>query len=161
MKPLPVQVQYIILEDAVARDTVTARRKRLLEILWNERYLTRSGLIARVEAELGKGCFGESAWEDVFYRDMRVVKKAFQAAGYELAYSRSQDKPGYYLREQARVSSAVRNAIDGAVAEVDLDQVTITRQLQPGERVQQGLSISNLANQVVTYRKTQREVVHA
>jgi hypothetical protein len=161
MKPLPMQAQYIILEDAVERDTVAARRKRLLEILWNERYLTRSGLIARVEAKLGKGCFGESAWKDVFYRDMRVVKKAFQAAGYKLAYSRSQDKPGYYLREQAEVSSALRNTIDGAVAEVDPDQIAVTRQLRAGERVQQGLSISNLANRVVRYRKSQREAARA
>ncbi|MEA3351230.1 MAG: hypothetical protein U9Q82_11455, partial [Chloroflexota bacterium] len=84
MKDLPLKAQNIILHDAVERDIVTARRKCLLEILWHERYLTRSGLIARVEAELVKGCFGKSAWEDVFYRDMRVVKKAFQAAGYEL-----------------------------------------------------------------------------
>ncbi len=149
------------MEDAVERDTVTARRKCLLEILWNERYLTRSGLIARVEASVGKSCFGKSAWEDTFYRDMRVVKQAFQSAGYELTYSRSHDKPGYYLREQASISPALKRAIAGAVTEVDNRQVTITRQLQPRERVQQGVSISNLANQVVAYRQSQREAAHA
>lgn len=27
--------------------------------------------MARVEGELGTGCFGDIAWEDTFYRDMR------------------------------------------------------------------------------------------
>ena len=161
MKEIPQQAQNTILEDAVERDTVTARRKRLLEILWGERYLTRSGLITRVEASVGKSCFGESAWEDTFYRDMRVVKRAFYSAGYELAYSRSHNKPGYYLREQASVNPALKRAITGAVTEVDNRQITITRQLQPKERVQQGVSISNLANQVVAYRQSQREAAHA
>ena len=161
MKEIPKKATHIILEDAAERDTVTARRKRLLEILWGERYLTRTGLISRVEATLGKGCFGESAWEDTFYRDMRVVKRAFQSAGYKLAYSRSRNKSGYYLREQAPVNPALKRVILGAVNEIDTQQVKITRQLQPGERVQQGVSISNLANQVVTYRQSQREGTHA
>jgi hypothetical protein len=161
MREIPPKAEETILNDAASRDTVTARRKRLVEILWHERYLTRAGLVARVEAELGKGCFGESAWKDVFYRDMRVVKKAFQAAGYQLIYSRSREKSGYYLREQDRVSSTLRKIIHGAVAEVDPAQVAITRQLEPGERVQQGFSISTLANQVVAYRQNQRESAHA
>lgn len=161
MKPLSLEAQNIILQDAVKRDTVTARRNNLLEILWHERYLTRSGLIARVEAIVGKDCFGKSAWEVTFYRDMRVVKRAFRAAGYELAYSRSHDRSGYYLRNQTSVSPALLRVIEGAVAEVDPGQVTITRQLQSRERVQQGFSISNLANQVVTYRQKQREAPNA
>jgi hypothetical protein len=52
----------------------------LLELLWNERYLTRAQLIARVEQKLGKNCFGKAVWADNFYRDMRVVKQAFSAA---------------------------------------------------------------------------------
>ena len=63
-----------ILHDVIQRDITTARRVALLEILWNERYLTRSQLIARVELCLGKKCFGISAWEDMFYRDMRFVR---------------------------------------------------------------------------------------
>ena len=73
-----------ILQDAMERDITTARRVTLLEILWNERYLTRAQLIARVELRLGKNCFGASAWEDTFYRDMRLVKQAFETAGYRL-----------------------------------------------------------------------------
>lgn len=153
MKDLPLEVQNIIFQDAVERDTVTARRKRLLEILWHERYITRTGLMVRVEAVSGKSCFGESAWEDTFYRDMRVVKRAFQAAGYELAYSRSHNCPGYYLRNQPSISPALKDAITGAVADVDPNQVAITRQLQLKKRIQQGFSISNLANQVVAFRQ--------
>ncbi len=160
MKEIPQKATNRILKDAAKRDTVTARRKRLLEILWSERYLTRSGLISRVEATVGKGCFGTSAWEDTFYRDMRVVKQAFYSAGYELAYSRSHNKPGYYLREQASVSPFLKRAIVGAVTEVDDRQIAITRQLKPKERVQQGVSISNLASQVVAYRQSQREAAH-
>ena len=71
-----------ILHDAIQRDFTTARRIALLEILWNERYLTRSQLLARVELRLGENSFGISAWEDTFYRDMRIVKRAFETVGY-------------------------------------------------------------------------------
>jgi len=158
---LPLESQQVILQDAIKRDTVTARRKHLLDILWGERYLTRAGLIARVEAVLRVGCFGESAWEDTFYRDMCVVKQAFRTAGYILAYSRSNDRPGYYLRGQDNIDPVLRRIIKSAAAEVDADQVAITRQLQPWERVQHGFSITDLANQVVAYRRNQREIIHA
>src|SRR5215211_3578606 len=94
---LPVVMKDAILRDAMQRDITTARRVALLEILWNERYLTRSQLIARVELQLGKKCFGVSAWEDTFYRDMRFVKQAFEAAGNRLLYSRQKEQLGYYL----------------------------------------------------------------
>ena len=58
------------------RDITTSRRVAVLAILWHERYLSRSPLIANVELRLGKNCFGISAWEDNFYRDMRLVKQA-------------------------------------------------------------------------------------
>ena len=38
----------VILQDALQRDITTARRAALLQILWNERYLTRDHLFARV-----------------------------------------------------------------------------------------------------------------
>jgi hypothetical protein len=77
------------LDDAMQRDTTTARRVALLEILLNECYLMRSQLITGVELPLGKNCFGTSAWEDTFFRHMRFVKQAFEAAGYRLLYSRN------------------------------------------------------------------------
>ena len=58
---LPAVLKDTILHDAIQRDITTARRLVLLEILWNERYLTRAQLIARVELRLGRGCFGSSA----------------------------------------------------------------------------------------------------
>ncbi|MBC8496653.1 MAG: hypothetical protein H8D37_03230 [Chloroflexi bacterium] len=160
MIDLPLETQQVILHDAVQRDMVTARRKYLLEILWRERYLTRAGLIARVEASLGKDCFGKSAWEDTFYRDMRLIKEAFQAASYELVYCRSKHKPGYYLRGQASIHPMLQGAIAGAVADVDAGQIAITRQLTPAQRVHQGCSITDLANGVVAYRRDQREAAH-
>ena len=80
----------IIFQDAIQRDITTARRSALLEILWNERYLTRSQLVARAELQLGRNCFGASAWQDTFYRDMRIAKIALQAAGFSLLYSRKE-----------------------------------------------------------------------
>jgi hypothetical protein len=73
---LPNVIKDTILHDAMERDITTSRRAALLEILWNERYLTRSQLIARVELQLGKNSFGISAWQDTFYRDMCIVKNA-------------------------------------------------------------------------------------
>jgi len=90
----------IILQDAIQRDITTARRSALLKILWHERYLTRAQLIARVELQLGRTCFGLSAWQDTFYRDMRIVKITFQAVGFSLLYSRKKSQTGYYLQGQ-------------------------------------------------------------
>ena len=161
MDSLPSQIQQSLLRDAADRDLVTARRKCLLEILWEERYLTRAGLIARVEAVVRKGCFGGAAWEDTFYRDMRVVKDAFQAAGYQLAYSRTKHCPGYYLRKKEKISSKLIRVILGAIAEVDREQINISAKFEPWQRVQQGLSITDVANQVVAYRQKQRQAAHA
>jgi len=72
---IPTKALETLLQDALGRDPVTARRAHLLKILLHERYLSRQQLTVRVEGLLGKGCFGESAWEDTFYRDMRIVKK--------------------------------------------------------------------------------------
>lgn len=58
---LPSIMKDAILHDAIQRGITTVRRFALLEILWNERYLTRAQLIARVELRLGKNCFGVSA----------------------------------------------------------------------------------------------------
>jgi hypothetical protein len=131
---LPNVMKDIILHDAIQRDITTARRNTLLEILWNERYLTRSHLIARVELRLGKNCFGISAWEDTFYRDIRFVKQAFEAAGYRLVYSRNKQQPGYYLDGQPALSSEIKQVLRGSAAEVDQRQIDIYRTLSFAER---------------------------
>lgn len=153
-------IYQVLLEDAASRDPVTARRKLMVDILSRERFLDRSALIARVEMVLGQGCFGNSAWEDVFYRDMRVVKKAFRAVEIELAYSRTKGKAGYYLRGKGEFSPKMVQQIRGAAAEVDPRQIEITRTLAPPERIQQGLSMTHLAHQVTGYRRKQREEDH-
>ncbi|NIM94726.1 MAG: hypothetical protein GTO18_13580 [Anaerolineales bacterium] len=149
--------QDVLLQDAIARDRTTARREALLRILNQERYLTREQLIVRVEGRLGKDCFGESAWQDTFYRDMQVVKRALRAAGYQPAYSRSLQRPGYHLRNQPSVGSDLSAILDGGVAEVDRSQNDIYKNLSFKQRFQQGCSISNLARQVVAHRIRQRD----
>ena len=149
---LPTVMKDAILHDAIQRDITTARRVALLEILWNERYLTRAQLIARVELRLGKNCFGVSAWEDTFYRDMCIVKQAFEAAGYRLLYSRNKQQPGYYLDGQPALSSEIKHVLKSSAAEVDPRQIEIYCKLSFAERFYQGCSISDIARKVVTYR---------
>lgn len=146
------KAQDLILQDAIKRDLTTARRATLLKILWHERYLTRAQLIARVSLRLGKNCFGVSAWEDTFYRDMHVVKQAFQAAGYVLSYSRNKIQTGYYLRGQPALSPELQKILRSSAAEVDPRQIEIYHQLSPADRFRQGCSISDTARRVVSYR---------
>jgi len=153
---IPRQALEIFLADAIDRDRTTARRVTLCAILLHERYLTRQQLIVRVEGKLGAGCFGESAWVDIFYRDMQVVKKALRVAGYQLVYSRSWQQPGYYLRCQPSISSDLSTILDGSVAEVDPAQIAIYKDLSLRQRFLQGCSISNLACQVAANRLRQR-----
>jgi len=152
---LPIAMKDAILQDAMQRDITTARRVALLEILWHERYLTRSQLIARSELRLGKNCFGISAWEDTFYRDMRFVKQAFEVAGYQLLYSRRKERPGYYLDGQPGLRSELQQVLKSSAAEVDQRQIDIYRKLSFAERFHQGCSISDTARKVVAYRVRQ------
>jgi hypothetical protein len=142
----------VILQDAVRRDLTTARRALLLQILWNEHYLTRVQLLARVELRLWKNCFGASAWEDTFYRDMRVVKQAFQAAGYLLEYSRNKEHPGYYLRGQPALSPEFQQMVKSSASEADPRQIDIYRKLSSPTLFRQGAGISDAARNVVAYR---------
>ena len=130
---LPTVIKDAILHNAIQRDITTARRAALLEILWNERYCTRSQLIARVELRLGKGCFGTSAWEDTFYRDMRFVKQALKGAGFQLRYGRNKQQPGYYLDGQPALSSEIKQVLKDSAAEVDQRQIDVYRKLSFAE----------------------------
>jgi len=143
---------HVLLQDVIERDITTARRAALLHILWNERFLTRFQLIARVEYQFGRNCFGVLAWEDTFFRDMRVVKQAFQAVGLVLDYSRKKEKRGYYVREQEALSLEFKQMIKAGAAEVDQRQIDIYRKLSPAARFKQGCAISNTARNVVAYR---------
>jgi hypothetical protein len=153
---LPYQALLILVEDGTQRDLAAARRKTLLEILWHERFLSREQLIARVEGIKGKDCFGISAWQDTFYRDMRVVKKALNNAGYTLRYCRNKKQRGYYLQNQPAVSEELSRALESSFREVDPAQIMILRQMPPAERFQRGCSISDTARMAVAYRIRQR-----
>ena len=144
---------YQLLNKTSGGETARTRRKHLLRFLYNERSLTRKGLVWRLEGALGKGCFGKVALWLEFYRDMRTVKAAFLASGYELAYSRKKKRRGYYLRGEGEISPELAQRIKGAVDEIDPKQVAITRRLTPAQRVQQGCSITDLAHSVVRYRR--------
>lgn len=91
---LPSKSAAFLLDEAAQKDSTIARRLILLRILLDERYLNREQLLMRLTSIAGSGCLG-SAWEDVFYRDMRVVKAALAAAGYRLRYSRDPKQTGY------------------------------------------------------------------
>jgi len=142
----------IILQDAIQRDITTARRSALLKILWHERYLTRAQLIARVELQLGRTCFGLSAWQDTFYRDMRIVKITFQAVGFSLLYSRKKSQTGYYLQGQPAFSPDLKQILKSSVDEVDQRQIDIYQKFSSPDRFSQGCSISDTACRVVAYR---------
>jgi hypothetical protein len=146
------KAREVIFQDAVHRDMTTARRAALLDLLWNERFLTRAQLIARVDQKLGNNCFGKSAWEDNFYRDMRLVKQAFRAAGFHLAFSRNKQRSGYYLLGQPPLSPELDQLLKSCSAEVDQRQIDIYCQLSPADRFRQGCAISDAARHVVAYR---------
>ena len=150
--PSYTKAQGVILQDAIRRDLTTSRRAALLEILWHERYLTRAQLMARVSRQLGKNCFGASAWEDTFYRDMYVVRQAFKAAGFTLAYQRNKPQTGYYLEGQPALSPEFKQILDSSAAEVDSRQIEIYQRLTPADRFRQGCSISDTARKVVAFR---------
>lgn len=149
---LPTQAKDILLTDAIQRDLTTARRTILLRILWHERYLTRAQLIARIELQVGRNCFGASAWQDTFYRDMRVVKQAFEAVGFSLLYSRNKQQRGYHLHGQEALSSELKQILKASMSEVDQRQIDIYHKLSPADRFRQGCSISDTARKVVAYR---------
>jgi hypothetical protein len=158
VKPtLPTVMKDTMLHDAMQRDITTARRVALLEILWNERYLTRAQLIARMELRLGKNCFGVLAWEDTFYRDMRFAKQALEVSGYQLLYSRNKQQPGYYLDGKPALSCEFKQVLKTSAAEVDQRQLDIYRQLSFAERFYQGCSVSDTARKVVAYRIRQED----
>jgi hypothetical protein len=137
----PTEISQALLQDALHRDLVTARRDALLRILWGERYLSREHLIARVEMLLGKGCFGQKAWEDTFYRDMRFVKTALAKAGFQLKYSRNPKSRGYYLAGEPPLHPALKQSISGALNELDDQQMEIYQKISPAQKFFQAVSI--------------------
>jgi hypothetical protein len=152
---VPIDDWLARLRETAERDRPAARRTALLRLVWEESYLTRQGLIARVEALLGRGCFGPSP-RSVFYRDMAAVRQALAEAGHRLAYSRRRDRPGYYVAGRPLLDEHLQRLIAGAVAEVDPRQIAVSRRLTPAQQFQQGRSMTELAERVAAYRLRQR-----
>ena len=153
--PLPQKCLEVIVLDAIGRDLPLARRTALVRIMLHERYLTREQLIVRVEGILGNGCFGRSAWEDNFFRDMRVVKAAMKAAGYRVVYSRSSTRLGYYLHGQPTVSTELSEILRQSGLEVDSTQLKILQKMTPAERFRLGCSVTDTARNAVVFRLRQ------
>jgi len=128
------------------------RRKRLLECIYHERYQTRKGLSWRLECVLGKDCSWWDTSFPAFILDLWFVWRAFRLEGHQMAYSWKGERRGFFLRGEGEINPEMVKAIKRAVAELDPRQVEITRQLTPAQRVQQGLSLTNLAHSVVRYR---------
>lgn len=144
------------LRETADRDLPAARRAALLRLIWEEAYHTRQGLIVRVEALLGRGCFGRAP-RATFYRDMAAVRQALAEAGHKLIYSRRHDQQGYYVQGRPLLDEHLQRLIAGAVAEVDPEQMAVSRRLTPAQQYQQGRSMTELAERVATYRLRQRQ----
>jgi hypothetical protein len=60
--------------------------------------------------------------------------------------------PSYQRKEPIVVTERMRRQIAGAVAELDLAQIAISRRLTPAERAYQALSMIDGAQRVAAYR---------
>ena len=145
---LPETTQRYLLRDAEKRDPVTARRSFLAQFLLRERYLTRESLMFRVESLMGSASFGDKSWKDNFYRDMRVVKVALKQAGFDLRYSRTGNRPGYYITGETPLHADVKKEIAGALGEIDQEQIEIYQRISSAQKFYQACSIINLAKKV-------------
>jgi hypothetical protein len=143
-------IQNYLLRDAEKRDPVTARRSQLARVLLRERYLSRESLMFRVETSMGFASFGDKSWKDNFYRDMRVVKAALKQAGFDLKYSRTGEKPGYYFAGEAPLHPDVKKEIAGALQEIDQEQIEIYKRISPAQKFYQACSIINLGRKIAT-----------
>ena len=139
------------LRETARQNLPTARRSALLRLVWQESYLTREGLVSRVEALLGRGCFGQAA-RKTFARDIAVVRQVLAEAGHRLTYSRGDGREGYYIEGRPVLDERLQRQIAGAVAEVDPRQIAILRRLSPSQRIQQARSMIELAERVAAYR---------
>jgi hypothetical protein len=79
---------------------------------------------------------------------MRVVKEALKQAGHDLKYSRTGDRPGYYIAGEASLHSNVKKEISGALNEIDQEQIEIYKRISPAQKFYQACSIINLSKKV-------------
>jgi hypothetical protein len=153
---ISIEVWLNRLQQTARQDLPSARRLALLRLIWQEPCLTRTGLMDRVEVILGRGCFGSSP-QAAFRRDIATVRRVLAGAGHRLIYSRRTARPGYYVEGRSLLDQRLQRLIAGSVAEVDPQQIAISRQLTPAQRLKQGYSMIRLTEQVMAYRHHQRQ----
>jgi len=143
------------LEEVAARDLPLARRAALLRLVWREAHLTREGLMARVEALLGRGCFGQAP-EETFQDDLGFVRAAIAERGFQLRSGGHSGQPGYYVEGRPPLDERLAHPIAGSVAEVDPRQMVILKRFPLTKRFQQGRSMMEQVERVAVHRVRQR-----
>lgn len=154
-KEAPIEEWRALLQGLASRDMTTARRAALLRLVWQESFLSREGLTARVEGLLGRGCFGKDD-RATFFRDMRAVRNFLAQEGHRLLYSRRPGTEGYYVEGRPHLDEQLQRLIAGAVAEVDARQIAIYQRLSPVQRFQQGCSLIEGAERITAFQVQRR-----
>jgi hypothetical protein len=139
---LPVELRLGLLDDAVDRDLVTARRSTLLRLVWQESLLSGTGLISRTEAILGRGCFGTAATA-TFRRDIRALKVILKRAGFNLRFSRQARRSGYYVVGRPELAPELTKMIHAGMQDIDPKQIALAARLTPADRIQQAGQLSD------------------
>ncbi len=152
---LPTELGRALLHEAATRDMVTARRWVLLSVVWCEAYLSAAGLMSRVRAVLGAGCFGQA---DVaaFRRDMRAIKVVLQSAGRTLKFSRRPEQGGYYVQGRPPLDPELAQSIRSALSDLDLRQIELAGRLSAAQRVWQAGRLSDQLRRMAV-RRLRRE----
>jgi hypothetical protein len=65
--------------------------------------------------------------------------------------------PSYHRKDPIVVTERMRRQIAGAVAELDLAQIAVSRKLTPADRIWQAASMIDAAERVAAYRLCQRD----
>jgi len=155
---IPIERWISRLRDMAKHDLPKARQAALLRLIWQESHLTQAGLMARVEDLLRRGCFGPNPGA-AFQADIAVVRQVLADAGHQLQLTWG-DEPKqttYYIKGRPLLDEQLQKLIAGAIAEVDQNQIAISRRLTPAQQFRQGISMTRLAEQVASYRLLQRQ----
>ena len=167
---LPDTLREAVLAEGSSHSLAAARRMTLLDLLWHESHLSGAGLMARTQALLHRGCFGRAALAG-FRRDMRALRRALAAAGYELKFSRRPGLGGYYIPGRPELAPELAASLDAAIRDVDPRQIQIASRLSPADRVRQASQLSDGLRMMavrrlmaerpqLTMQEAQREVLH-
>jgi hypothetical protein len=139
---LPIDLRLRLLEDAIHRDRVTARRSTLLTLIWQESFLSGAGLISRTEALVGRGCFG-AAPVATLRRDIHALKHLLNQAGFRLRCSRQTGRSGYYVVGRPELAPELTEMIRAGMQDVDPKQIALAARLTPADRVRQAGQLSD------------------